>query len=104
MKEIIKAQGGNTHMSSETLKPGRFTFEIEAKMNGTVKKIHSKNATVLAKILGAPDDKKAGIYLNKKIGQKIKKGEVLYTLYSSSVYNLKEAKDSLKHFPLFMYN
>lgn len=104
MKEIIKAQGGDPKVTSESLKPGRYSHEIVAKTNGTVKKIHSKNATVLAKILGAPDDKKAGIYLNKKIGQKVKKGEVLYTLYSNSIYNLREAKDSVQHFPLFLYN
>ncbi len=104
MKEIIKAQGGDPKVSSERLKPGRYSHEIIAKTNGTVKKIHSKNATVLAKILGAPDEKKAGIYLNKKIGQKVRKGEVLYTLYSNSIYNLREAKDSVHHFPLFLYN
>lgn len=104
MKEIIKAQGGNPKVTSESLKPGKYSYEIIAKTNGTVKKIHSKNATVLSKILGAPKDKKAGIYLNKKIGQKVRKGEILYTLYSDSLFNLREAKDSVKHFPLFMYN
>lgn len=104
MKEIIKAQGGDPEITSAHMKPGRYSFEIIAKTSGNIKKIHSKNATVIAKILGAPDDKKAGIYLNKKIGQKINKGEILYTLYSQSIYNLREAKDSIKHFPLFLYN
>lgn len=103
MMEIIEQQQGHPHVTSDSLKPGKYSYTILAKAEGTVRKIHSKNATVIAKILGAPDDKKAGIYLDKKIGDKVTKGHVLYTLYSSSEYNLREAKDSLKHFPLFLY-
>lgn len=103
MKEIIKAQGGTTHIDSEDLKPGRHSFDVKAKKSGTVKMIHSKNATILARILGAPDVKKAGIYLGKKIGEKIEKNDVLFTLYAEKEYNLKEAKDSLENFPVIMY-
>lgn len=103
MREIIEAQGGNPNVTSLSLKPGKYSYKVLAKAEGTIKKIHSKNATVIAKILGAPDAKKAGIYLDKKIGERVKKGDVLYTLYAQSEYNLKEAKDSLVHFPLMFY-
>lgn len=103
MREIIKAQGGNPDVTSTSLKPGQHSYQIIAKADGTVRKIDSKNVTVIAKILGAPEHKKAGIYLDKKIGDKVQKGHVLYTLYSPNEYNLKEAKDSIKHFPLFLY-
>ncbi|MBI4080260.1 MAG: thymidine phosphorylase [Candidatus Levybacteria bacterium] len=103
MREIIKAQGGNPNIDSEDLRPGRFHYGIIAKKDGVVRKIHSKNATVLAKILGAPKQKKAGIYLDKKIGEKVIKGDTLYTLYTQSEYNLKEAKQSIVNFPVFLY-
>lgn len=103
MREIIKAQGGNPDIDSEDLKPGRFHYGIIAKKDGVVRKIHSKNATALAKILGAPKQKKAGIYLDKKIGENVIKGDTLYTLYTQSEYCLKEAKESLVHFPVFLY-
>jgi AMP phosphorylase len=103
MMEIIQAQGGDPKVTSESLKTGKYSYKILAKAQGTIHRIHSKNATVIAKILGAPADKKAGIHLDKKISDTVTKGDVLYTLYSSSEYNLNEAKDSLKHFPLFLY-
>lgn len=103
MQEIIKAQGGNATIDSEDLKPGKHTADIDAVKDGKIKKIDSKNITAITKILGAPKEQTAGIYLHKKIGEKAAKNEVLYTLYSNNVYNLKEAKDSLQHFPIMLY-
>lgn len=103
MKEIIQAQGGNPHIDSEDLKPGQHTYNVRAKKSGTVKLIHSKNATIVARILGAPKDKRSGIYLNKKIGEKVEKDDILLTLYSQKEYNMKEAKDSIENFPIIMY-
>jgi len=103
MLEIIRAQGGDPDVTSSSLHPGKYSYQVVAKKDGTVKKINSKNATVIAKILGAPDNHKAGIYLDKKIGEKVTKGHALYTLYTSSEYLLKEAKDSTQHFPLLYY-
>lgn len=103
MKEIIKAQGGDPTITSSHLRPGGHSYQIRAKTNGTVRKINSKNATIIAKILGSPEIKKAGIYLDKKIGEKVQKGDVLYTLYTTSSYVLKEAVDSTKNFPLLYY-
>ena len=68
-----------------------------------IKEINSKNVTSIAKILGAPKQKGAGIYLNKKIGEKIAKDETIYTLFSENVYNLKEGKLSLINFPIVKY-
>lgn len=103
MQEIIRAQGGNAQVTSAKLKPGKYHYQVIAKKNGTVRKINSKNATLIAKILGAPGNHKAGIYLDKKIGEKVIKGHALYTLYSSNEYALKEAKDSTINFPILYY-
>lgn len=100
MKEIIKAQGGKFNIDSEDLKPGSFLFSVVSDKNGVVNSLNSQNITIIAKILGAPLHKGSGIYLNKKIKEKTIKGEVLYTLYSEKVYNLKETKDTIKNFPL----
>lgn len=103
MKEIIKAQGGNSNIDSENLNPGKLSAKITAKKEGKVKKIHSKNVTIISRILGSPKLKTAGIYLNKKIGEKVEKQDILYTLYTDVGYNLKEAKHSLLNFPLVEY-
>jgi AMP phosphorylase len=103
MQEIIKAQGGNSAIISEQLKPGKYMHHVIAKKGGMVKKINSRNASIIAKVLGAPKMKKSGIYLDKKIGEQITVGQPIYTLYSESAYNLKEAQDSLVHFPILEY-
>jgi len=103
LREIIKAQGGNPNIDSEDLKPGKFKSEIKATKNGTIKKMDSKSITYIVKLLGAPKDHSAGIFLNKKIGEKIKKDETIFTLFSKKEYNLKEAKDSLINFPIIEY-
>ncbi|MCL5970467.1 MAG: thymidine phosphorylase [Patescibacteria group bacterium] len=102
MQEIIEAQKGNPNIDSEDLRPGKFSVDVIARNNGIVSKINSFNATIITKILGAPKDKAAGIYLHKKIGEKVKKSDTIYTLYSTSKYNLKEAKDSLPGFPIML--
>jgi putative thymidine phosphorylase len=102
-KQIIKAQGGNPNVNSKALKLGKYVFEEKADKNVIIKEINSKNVTSIAKILGAPKQKAAGIYLNKKINEKIAKGETIYTLFSENVYNLKEGKESLLNFPIIKY-
>lgn len=103
MQEIIKAQGGKPDIDSEDLRPGKHTFSVRAERNGKVIGLNSQNLTVVAKILGAPKQKGAGIYLQKKLDEKIEKDEILYALYSESLYNLKEAKDTLVNLPIFVY-
>lgn len=100
MQEIIRAQGGKTPITSTDLKPGKHTFQLKAHKNGEVESINIKNLTIIAKILGGPKQKGAGLYLDKKIGEKVNKGDVLYTLYSEEAYTIKEAKDSLVNLEL----
>lgn len=103
MHEIIKAQGGDDSVKSTDLKPGSHCHTVIATHSGTVKGINSKNATLLAKILGAPEIKAAGLYLEKKAGDKVEKGDVLYRLYSDKQHNLTEAIDSVEHFPVTLF-
>jgi thymidine phosphorylase len=102
MKEIIQAQGGNPQISSNklTLELGSRYYHIQALKRCIVKAIDSKHITIIARILGAPSQKGAGVYLDKKIGEIAEKGETLYTLYSENMYNLREAKESLKNFTI----
>jgi thymidine phosphorylase len=50
----------------------------------------------IARCAGAPKDPEAGMYLFKKIGDKVKKGEPLYTIYA----NLQERLDYTNEYPL----
>lgn len=103
MKEIIKAQGGNSNITSGQLQPGKIKYNAIADKDTKILKINSKNLSIIAKILGCPVNKKAGIYLHKKIDEKIEKNDILYTLYSTNEHALKEAKDSLMSFPILAF-
>jgi putative thymidine phosphorylase len=100
MREIIEVQGGNSVIMSTDLKPGRYAHDVVAHKSGTIKSIQSKNVSTVAKVLGCPAHKKSGMYFYVKGGDHIAEGRPLCTFYSESPYNLKEALDSLKHFPL----
>ncbi|HUD44942.1 MAG TPA: thymidine phosphorylase [Patescibacteria group bacterium] len=101
MLEIIKAQNGDPNINSDSLHPGNYRHEILSAHSGTVREINVPNTTIIAKILGAPAQKRAGIYLDKKIGEKVGRHDILCTLYSDSKENLKEASDTLRNFSLF---
>lgn len=103
MKEIIFEQGGDKDIDSSKLIPGKFTCEIKAEKNCMIKNINSKNLTLLSKALGAPLQKGSGIYLDKKEGEKIIKGEPICTLYSENVYNLKAGKETMQQYPIFNF-
>lgn len=99
--EIVRAQGGKANIKSSDLKPGKYSLVFEAGFDGKVIKVISKNITNIAKILGAPVDKKAGLMLHKRIGDEVRKKEHLATFYSNSEYKLREAQDTLDLFPIF---
>ncbi len=103
MQEIIKAQKGIPPKDSEDLKPGAYTHTVHATKTGKVKTIYSKNATIISKILGAPKEKGAGIYLGKKLNETVHIKDVLYTIYTDNKSNMKEAIDSLTNFPVMDY-
>ncbi|MAE43114.1 AMP phosphorylase [Candidatus Woesearchaeota archaeon] len=95
MKEIIKAQDGNVFNPNQ-IKIGRFKYDIRAGKKGIVKNINNRIISRIARIAGAPINKGAGIYLYKRLGNDVKKGEKLYTVYAESRQKLKFAKDFLK--------
>ena len=101
MKEIIKIQGGDPSVSSYTVRLGKFKFEVESGKKGSITSFNNRELTVIAKILGCPQDKQAGIYLNRRIDEKVDRRDILCILYSSDKWRLEEAKDTLKNLPIY---
>ena len=91
MKEIIAVQGGNSDVKSGDLKTGEFSFEVNAPEDGYVIDMKNKALISIARMAGAPHDKGAGIYLHKKRGQRIEKGEPIYTIYAEREWRLEKA-------------
>jgi AMP phosphorylase len=86
-KEIIKAQRGNLNR----IKSAKFKKDILMKKEGKIAEIDNKKINSLARVCGCPMDKFAGLYLYKHVGEKLKKGEKLLTIYSESKARIKEA-------------
>jgi len=100
-QEIVKRQGGVNKISSDSLELAKNKFDVRSSVSGKIKDIDNHNLNTVAKILGAPSDKKAGIYLLKKLDHSVSKNEIIFTLYSEDKYRLKEAEATLKNLPIF---
>lgn len=91
MLEIIKMQG-----RQEMPKLGSFNHQVKAGKKGKVRKIDNKMIAKIARMAGAPHDKGSGLYLNEKVGDKVKKGDVLYTIYAENEFKLGLAVDFMR--------
>lgn len=98
--QIVKAQGGKTP-SFDSMKMTSHSIKIESLVKGVVKDVDNLRLNALCKILGAPNDRKAGVFLHKKRKDSVEKKEVLFEMYSSSRYRLEEAQQTLEYFPFF---
>jgi len=101
MKEIIKAQGGDPHRESSELKPGEYIHNMKSAKHGIVTGIDNRQISVICRILGCPTDKKAGMYLDSKLEDRIDKGDILCTIYSSDKWRLQETIETLKHVSIY---
>ncbi len=95
MKEIIKAQEGNI-FEPHKIRIGKFRYDVKSAKRGAIAKISNKSISRIARIAGAPSNKGAGIYLYCHVGEKVKSGDKLFTIYSESRQKLDFAKEALK--------
>jgi len=99
--EIIEAQGGDPSVKSENIQIGENYEDILAPSSGYIVAFFNKRLVELARMAGAPSEKKAGVKIHKKMGERVKKGEPLMTVYSSSGRQLESAvKDAKRQMPI----
>ena len=94
--ELVKRQGGNI----SKLEISKNIYEVKATQDGYIYDINALELGKLSMDLGAGrnslDDKidyGAGIILEKQVGDKVSKGEVLMKLYTNKVINILELED-----------
>jgi thymidine phosphorylase len=87
---ICMAQGG-----FKEPKFAKFSFDVLAEGSGNVKSIDSRKLARIAKLAGAPTSPSAGVLFFAPIGKEIKKGELLFKIYSESFGELEYAKEYL---------
>lgn len=96
-KEIISAQG---EVSTPNLSPGPISFKVKATKSGKLI-WHNQEINNLAKALGCPEHKRAGVFLDLPHFSKINKGEVICTLYAQDKSHLNEGISFMKSKKVF---
>ena len=92
-REIIKAQQESGKKRDLKIKKSKFIYEIKSPRKIKIKHIDNKLINQLARQLGCPEDKLAGIYIHKKKGTIAEKGDILLTLYAFSKEKLEYGKN-----------
>ena len=101
MQEIIKAQGGKSDIDPNDIVLAAHKKYYNAPKSGRIIFTDNKGINTIARILGAPADQLAGIYLNKEFDDHVKKGERLFTLYARTKERIKLADKGLEKLKIF---
>lgn len=104
MQEIIKAQNWNPNVKSEEIQLGKFSHDVTAEKDCVVTKVDMKHLSTMVRWLWAPKEYQAWIYLHKRLWDKVKKWEVIYTMYSPSANKLNLVKEMLKENDFYTYS
>lgn len=88
MNALIQAQGAKV----VDLRPSPLCREIIATSDGVVNAIDNFQMAKIARMAGAPMMKKAGVDLLKKLGDPVKKGELLYRIHAEFPADFKFAQ------------
>ncbi|MED3563210.1 pyrimidine-nucleoside phosphorylase [Bacillus xiapuensis] len=103
LKVFLSSQDGDASVVEDPSKlpQAKFIYELEAREDGYVSEIIADEVGTAAMLLGAGRatkesviDLAVGLVLRKKIGDQVKKGESLVTIYSN-FENINEVKDKL---------
>lgn len=88
-KRIIKAQGGS--IKNRKFLPSDQDIKVRAEKRGRIVHIDNKKINFIARLLGCPTDKGAGIYIKKHVGEKVDKSETIAILYAETKEKLRYA-------------
>ena len=99
-KRFVAAQGGNPEVAEDysLLPQAAHRLELKAESEGFVSKIAARSIGLASQHTGAGRatkedsiDLSAGIYVHKKVGDAVKKGDILATFYGSDMGRLGNA-------------
>ncbi|MEM0123857.1 MAG: AMP phosphorylase [Conexivisphaerales archaeon] len=99
MKQIIAEQGGNPEVQPDQIPVGSYKHEFKADNDGYIILVDNESIVRIAKAAGAPVDSGSGIILHKKQGYKVRKGDVLFEIYSDKSSKLSEAVNVANYDP-----
>lgn len=95
MRQIIGLQGGNPEIGLDDFQIGQEKIDIKAKKSGQVLSMDNVALIEIARAAGAPRDKGAGIYFVKRIGDKVRVGDTIYTIHAEKSRKISRAIETL---------
>ena len=105
LKELVKIQGGDVSYIDDTNKfeRAKYIMKVEATRDGTITSLKAEEIGKLSVSLGAGRMKKedkiensVGIVLDKKIGDNVKKGDIVAYIHANGENKAKEAVKKLE--------
>ncbi|MFH0737873.1 MAG: AMP phosphorylase [Candidatus Micrarchaeota archaeon] len=96
MREIIELQGGNPKVKISDIGIGKYSHTINADVSGSIFHIDNKVMSKLARIAGAPRDTGAGVLIHRLRGDRVEKGDKVFTIFSESEAKLDFALKALR--------
>jgi pyrimidine-nucleoside phosphorylase len=102
--ELVKAQGGDVRfaVNPDLLPRAGLIEDVRATRNGYISGIHAREVGETAVELGAGRAKKGdvidlavGIIVHQKVGNKVKKGDVLFAIHANDREKLAQARKRL---------
>ena len=90
-REIIEIQGGDPAVKSDDILPGKYEFVVNAPASGYVVEMNNQALISMARNAGAPHDRGAGVLLHAKKGNRVEKGEPIFTIYAERNWRLQKA-------------
>lgn len=100
---LVEAQGGDAAYVDDTSKfpRAKFVEAVKAPRSGCISQVHARIVGEASVALGAgrakkgdPIDHAVGFVVHKKVGDKVEKGEALFTVHANDEARLAEAREA----------
>ena len=104
LAKMVKAQGGDERViyNPELFEKAKYSHDVISDKEGYITHVDTEGYGIAALVLGAGRNTKedkidftAGIILNKKTGDYVKKGETIATLYTGNLKSVQDAETRL---------
>lgn len=104
-RELIVTQGGDAGVIDDYTKfpKIKYTYELKASLDGYIQHIDALQIAYGCKLLGAGRELKTdvidygvGVFINKKTGEAVKKGDVICTIYANDETKMNNALEYCK--------
>jgi len=95
-RQMIEQQGGNGNINSNEVPMGKYDHTVVAEREGRIEHVDNKGVSAVVRNAGAPSDKVAGMYLHVEEGDKVRKGQPLFTVYAKSERKIEQALEAYK--------